>query len=149
MENAFCPKCGSKEAGNNFCTKCGNKLANEEVKKESINKMTDIGKPVKEDFTAYKEKKPEDLSDTQKDFNSRAQGVIPTAIKNILDKIKLKEDKSNNSNKLKSLHHKHLLASIILLFPANVYLKYTTTGFNHIDYYGAISNYCFKPLTFL
>ena len=37
--------------------------------------------------------------------------------------------------------NKHLLASIILLFPAIVYLKYTISASNPIDYYGVISNY--------
>ena len=26
MNSRFCPKCGSKQEGNNFCTNCGNKL---------------------------------------------------------------------------------------------------------------------------
>ena len=51
MGNRFCPKCGSKQEGNNFWSKCGNTLITEEPKKEQENQ-----KPVKEK-NAFLEKK--------------------------------------------------------------------------------------------
>ena len=57
METKFCPKCGSKQEGNNFCSKCGNTLITEEPKKEQNNQKPDSRKPVKEKNEGLEKKK--------------------------------------------------------------------------------------------
>ena len=50
-ENIYCPKCASKQQGNDFCSKCGNQLIVEEQKKVQV--KTQLTKEKKLDTSKY------------------------------------------------------------------------------------------------
>lgn len=63
MNSRFCPKCGSKQEGNNFCTNCGNKLSDENQKvnltsSENIStKENNLNSEIKDKEKSIKNKK--------------------------------------------------------------------------------------------
>tara|TARA_Y100001954_G_C15707663_1_gene551261 strand:+ start:170 stop:1108 length:939 start_codon:yes stop_codon:yes gene_type:complete len=63
VNSRFCPKCGSKQEGNNFCTNCGNKLSDENQKvnltsSENIStKENNLNSEIKDKEKSIKNKK--------------------------------------------------------------------------------------------
>ena len=52
-ENIFCPKCGSKQEGNDFCSKCGNNLIVNTHKQEPKNQKEFIPQQVVEENSIW------------------------------------------------------------------------------------------------
>jgi len=62
-ENIFCPKCGSKQEGNDFCSKCGYKLIVDMHIEEPKNQKEDIPKPVIEENSEIEQQQINSLID--------------------------------------------------------------------------------------